>query len=206
MSVEGKNPIPLKLGSDFSGYRVDKQIGLGGYGVVYLVYDFKNRPYAMKCGYSSDKNGLLNEINIEVSLNDSPHFLHFVDSGEVDGIKFVIMELLGPSLLKVCRCCPSKRLSPRTWLSTSKAMLLCIKEFHEHFYIHRDIKPSNFLIRAGNELSLSIIDYGMAKAYLNTETMEIIPQSKKPSFNGTYKYCSPYAHQKQDLGRQILQF
>ena len=158
----------------------------------------------MKCEKINPKkrSGLKNEIDVQLRLNKSPYFLDFYDSGEYEKWKFVIMELLGPSLSKICRVTPDKRFSKKTWIRTAEEMLKCIREFHNQGFVHRDIKPSNFLIRSGSENFLVLIDYGMAKEYRDFNTGKIIPQSDEKKFRGTVRYASPYALVQLDQGRR----
>ena len=206
MAEKPKQIIPLRPGSIFSGYRIDRIIGKGGYGVVYLVYDFKtSKPLAMKTELTiSNKRGLRNEISVQNRLENKGYFLEYIDSGEADGIRFVVMELLGPSLSKVMRSCPEKRLTPATWIATAKEMLFCIKCFHEQWFIHRDIKPGNFLLRGfpHDEHFIVLIDYGMAKEYVDPFTKEVKKQRNVKKFLGTTKYCSLYTHTHVDQSRR----
>ena len=197
---------PLGPGSMFCGYRIDRIIGKGGYGVVYLVYDFKTqKPLAMKTELAvAKKRGLQNEISIQSRLENHGYFLDYIDSGESEGIRFVVMELLGPSLSKVMRACPDKKLSQATWIATAREMLFCIKCFHEQWFIHRDIKPGNFLIRGfpPDEHFLVLIDYGMAKEYVDPFTKEVNKQRTVKKFLGTTKYASLYTHLHIDQSRR----
>ena len=203
---KNKEIIPLKPGTFFCGYRIDRVIGKGGYGVVYLVYDFKSsKPLAMKTELSmSKKRGLRNEINVQSQLENKGYFLEYIDSGESEGIRFVVMELLGPSLSKVMRSCPNNHLSPATWIATAKEMLFCIKCFHQQWFIHRDIKPGNFLLRGfpNDEHFIVLIDYGMAKEYVDPFTKEVKKQRTVRKFLGTTKYCSLYTHTHVDQSRR----
>lgn len=46
-------------------------------------------------------------------------------------------------------------------------MINCLKIIHSLGYIHRDIKPDNFLMDTQNHLKVYLIDFGLAKKYID---------------------------------------
>lgn len=159
-----KNRQIFECGHIIAGrYRILKLIGQGGYGDIYSVEEITdeefNNPssiqdntpkprYAMKIeSLTAEKKGLDLEIEILSELQDSPFFPHVHERGMTQTHRFLVMELLGPSVSNTRRQMPSYKFSLGTVLRLGIFMIECIRSFHQHGFVHRDIKPGNFLLR-----------------------------------------------------------
>lgn len=196
-------PPLLPVGTTIGNFEIIQLIGEGGYGQIYEVLDHNNRtPYAMKIEYlTTRKKGLQFEIKVLKECNFPSLFPALIDSGRTTDFRFYVMELLGPSLSKICTILPDNHLTKYTLLHVGVHMIECISSLHSKGYIHRDIKPGNFLIRPDRDNPLCFIDFGLARKYL-TETGEIKPPRENPGYTGTTRYASINAHDEKELGRR----
>ncbi|OHT08457.1 CK1 family protein kinase [Tritrichomonas foetus] len=196
----------LKNGDRIADFTVIRLLGQGGYGDIYHVFSKLNPDdkFAMKLEMTAGqrKSHLFNEKEILTHLQDSPYFPKFIAFGQTTLFRYLVEECLGPSLASVRRVLPDCHFSLSSSLRIGIETLRTIESFHKHGYIHRDIKPSNFLLRPSLSAPILLVDYGLAKKYINLETGEIIPPRERSGFAGTTKYASLNAHENKELGRR----
>lgn len=191
-------------GTIVGNFEIIEMIGEGGYGDIYEVKDPQTEiHYAMKIEYlDAEKRGINTEIKIMKELQSSHSFPTFIDSGKFDDFKYLVMELLGPSLSLLRRSVPSKKLSSYTYLTLGSSMVNCLRDMHKLGYIHRDVKPGNFLIRAEKKDPICLIDFGLSRQYIDPETGFHKPPRDDPGYTGTVRYASLHAHDEMELSRR----
>jgi len=192
----------LEPGDAVGSYTVVSLLGQGGYGDIYAVKPPNSDDvYAMKLeAFTAEKRGLDSELAFIEQIQDSSFFPHLIEAGLTDSHRFVVIELLGPSLSNTRRQMPDHHYTLATVLRLAIFMAECIHSFHQHGFVHRDIKPGNFLLRPGSGNPVVLIDFGLSKEFIDPETQKPYPERSKVGFRGTTKYASLNAHRGRDQG------
>ena len=189
----------LEGGSSVGRYRIEKFLGAGAMGEVYLAEDPQiDRKLAIKtvrlAGRPQEiddrKKRLLREARAAGRLLH-PNIVTLFDAGEADGLLYLAFEFVEGTDL-AARLEAGERLSLRQVLRAARQAAEALDYAHGQGIVHRDIKPSNLLLdRSGR---VKVADFGIAKMAGQATELTIAG-----SVMGSPQYLSPEQVRGEDL-------
>lgn len=178
-------------------YHLEKVLGKGGFGTVYLANDSKLGNVALKISPKKKRMMVDREILVLKQLQGIPGIPTLLTQNLVitnDGAA-IVMEILGPSLWDT-------KMNIKTLPSYAIQMISILEKIHAHGIIHRDIKPANWLLGLGKKKNkLYLIDFGFATFYRNSDGSHAELRTDAP-FRGTRKYASSHAEGRIEQSRR----
>src|SRR5438128_545140 len=160
------------VGKTILHYRILKEIGKGGMGVVYKAEDTKlHRTVAIKAlsadlvGDEKARARFLREARAASAI-DHPNICTVYEVNESEDVLFFVMQYIDGKTLK--RFVGGRPLPLDQALEFSLEIVDAVAEAHRRNVIHRDIKSSNIMLNERNQLK--ILDFGLAKLMKPTGT------------------------------------
>ena len=172
-------------------YLIDRELGQGGMGAVYLARDARHgRVVAIKVISPEAVSGIgitpfLREISTVAKLQH-PHILPLYDSGEAAGHPFYVMPYIRGGSLRT-RLEAESRLAPGVVARLTEGIAAGIDHAHEQRVLHCDIKPENILLDGSHPY---VMDFGIARK-LHTEVLPWTLRRELDFSAGTPAYVSP---------------
>jgi predicted Ser/Thr protein kinase len=176
------------IGKNLGKWHVEKELGRGGMGRVYLArHTEEGRPAAVKvlAAELAKDAGFLHRFQREIEALqtlDHPNIVKLYESGYENELYFYAMEYVeGASLQDLLDA--QGRLPWMEVLSAAQQICPALKHAHDHGIIHRDLKPPNLL--RTHDGTIKLTDFGIAKVFASTHL------TAAGGVVGTAEYLSP---------------
>jgi len=158
--------LPL-IGDRVGPYRLIRQVGQGGMGVVFEAYrdddQYKKRVAIKTISRGRDSELILRRFRYErqiLARLEHKNIAGLLDGGVTDtGQPYFALEFVEGS--PIDQYCDTGRLDVRERLQLFRQVCGAVQYAHTNLVIHRDLKPSNILVTADGTVKL--LDFGIAK-------------------------------------------
>lgn len=173
-------------------YQVEKELGKGAMGIVYLGRDPKIgrtvaiKTMALSVEFEADelndvKSRFFREAETAGRLSH-PNIVQIFDAGEEHSLAYIAMEYVnGVDLSRNVKS--NNLLPPRDVLKYISDAADALEYAHSNGVVHRDIKPANMMLLSDTQ-TIKLMDFGIARLSDSTKT-------KTGMVLGTPSYMSP---------------
>lgn len=183
-------------GSAIGPYRILREVGRGGMGVVYQAeqqHPVRRRVALKLIQPGMDSSQWIARFEIErqaLAMMDHPNITTVLDAGSTPtGRPFLVMEWIDGA--PITTYCASRDLPLRDRLALFLPVCHAIQHAHHKGILHRDIKPSNILVPEYDAKPVpKVIDFGVAKP-LNDRLTDHTLHTQAGALVGTLEYMSP---------------
>jgi len=174
--LHAPRPVTGQAGEAIGPYRLLRELGSGGMGVVWLAERTDGlivRPVALKLPHGAWKHAglaerMARERTILASLTH-PHIAHLYDAGVTTaGQPYLAIEYVEGT--RIDQYCRERRLEARARLQLFAQVANAVAYAHGKLVVHRDLKPANILVTAEGQARL--LDFGIAKLLEDGEARE----------------------------------
>jgi serine/threonine-protein kinase len=185
-------------GTQIGSYQIERTLGKGGFGVVYVAMDVRlGRRAAIKQLLPELTNNreiverFFNEAKAAASINH-PGIVEIYDVGwHTDGSAYFAMKLLdGDSLGK--RLKATGPMPEELAATIARQVASALVAAHARGIVHRDLKPDNIVLVADDEVTIGeraiLLDFGIAKLFGDQPLSQ---RTRTGMMMGTPDYMSP---------------
>lgn len=191
--------VSLSPGQVVGGCRIEKLIGRGGMGEVYLAeHVHLRKPVAVKVlPLGDNRSELVKRFLFEARAGariEHPNVVTIHDVGQQADIYYIVMQYVeGTDLASLLK----QQAGPLPWQAAVKVTRMAAKglhAIHEQGLIHRDIKPSNIMLAKDGRVLL--MDFGLVRSEAGSDL------TRTGLVVGTVPFMSPEQCQGQPLDRR----
>ena len=193
-------PSLLAPGTPLGPYRIDRMLGRGGMGVVYLAHDTRlHRPVALK----SLPPHLFRDPRMHARLKQEaraaaalshPSIATVYALEDIDGQLYIASEYVEGRTLREELGFGALRLPHALAIATEIARALVAA--HERGIVHRDLKPENIILT--DKGGVKVVDFGLAQF---DPAAQDLASASRLTDHGTMAGTPPYMAPEQLLGK-----
>ena len=190
-------------------YKLMKRIGSGAFGLIFSAKNVNtDEIVAVKLEPTSQTDTLTHEAAVLQHLSNIPGIPTLRYYGIPDHNRYMVIDLYDKNLQTVSY--DHKKAVPVALVREyALQMMQILSAVHEKGFVHRDIKPENFMIKRNGNDTLHLIDFGLARTYIDSETkmhranrIRAANADGKISVTGTSRYISPNVHEGNEPSRR----
>ncbi|WP_372368039.1 protein kinase [Candidatus Uabimicrobium sp. HlEnr_7] len=218
-AIFGDKPQNIDRLKKIGRFIIEKKIGSGGMGVVYLAKDKTDQSsvalkiISPKC--AEDKNYLqrfYKEARLLSEVNN-PYVANMLEINQEKNLHYLVMEFIaGDNISSVLK--KHKQLSEKQALFIIADVVRALNIAHKKQVIHRDIKPANIILTTNDALKIiqssspisianqtfaKLSDFGLARHVVENESLDL---TQSGAILGTPKYMSPEQCQGKKVSAQ----
>ncbi|TAG01099.1 MAG: serine/threonine protein kinase [Betaproteobacteria bacterium] len=175
-ATERASSLDVAAGERFGPWRLDRLLGSGGMGQVWLALRDDGRfdgRAAVKLvrGFASETTRRRFDVEGKLLARlEHPNIARLIDAGERNGgAAYLILEYVDG--LPIDRWADERRLSVQERLKLFLQICTALSYAHANLIVHRDIKPSNILVQDDGQVKL--LDFGVAKLLEDNASSEL---------------------------------
>lgn len=193
-------PSLLEPGTVVGAYRIDRILGRGGMGVVYLAYDTRlHRPVALKSLppqlFRDDRmHARLRQEARAAAALAHPGIATVYALEQIGGQLFIASEYLEGRTLR--EEMTAGRIEPARAIAMATEIATALTAAHDRGIVHRDLKPENIVLTANGRVK--VVDFGLAQFDVAAEDLASVTRLTDP---GTMAGTPPYMAPEQLLGQ-----
>lgn len=184
-------------------YLIERELGRGGIGVVYLARDRQlvSRPVVIKLllENSLQNSWIVNKFRHEIDALtrvDHPNIVGIFDAGEMeDGKPYIVMQYVEGTNMR--SAISSSGMDFSRVANLFRQIGRALSAAHEKGVCHRDLKPENIMLQrlSDGDEQVKIIDFGIAKV----KDSLVAPISTTNLMVGTVLYMAPEQLEKRSV-------
>ena len=195
--------MPLANGEVFAGYRIERLLGSGGMGEIYLArhprlprYDALKILAPETAADAVFRERFIREADLAANLYH-PNIVGLHDRGEFEGRLWISMDFIdGTDAGRLLVESYAGGMPVALALEIISAVADALDYAHASGLLHRDVKPANILVTAPRvgKRRILLADFGIARSIIENSSL-----TKATAAVGTANYCAP----EQLLGRTL---